>query len=314
MTAILRLDRPIAAAPGDRFVLRRSCGSVLGARVLDADPPRGISRRRATLPRIAALAATAAGTRAWTAARLDLHGIALDPPTLASDVAGAVDDAMLSALREARGERRRTEVLRAGAATLRRHVGRIGDAAVGGRADLATALVAARLDALIAGGHIEADADRVRLAGVAKAGPSAELVASMDRLVDRLAVIAPPPLLDAARELGCPPEGIRELERTNRIVRLDQDLAWAFETYRELVGRALAMAADQPLTPAAYRDATGTSRKYVMAILEDLDRRGLLRRTPNGHVPGPRAPRRPDDAEPNGQSSAVTPIGNPSHP
>ena len=41
---------------------------------------------------------------------------------------------------------------------------------------------------------------------------------------------------------------------------------------------------------AAFRDATGTSRKYVMAILEDLDRRAILRRTPDGHVPGPKAP------------------------
>ena len=49
------------------------------------------------------------------------------------------------------------------------------------------------------------------------------------------------------------------------------------------------LAADAPLTPAALRDATGTSRKYVMALLEELDRRGLLRRTPEGHVPGPRA-------------------------
>ena len=51
------------------------------------------------------------------------------------------------------------------------------------------------------------------------------------------------------------------------------------------------MAAREPLTPAAYRDATGTSRKYVMAILEDLDRRAILRRTADGHVPGPKAPR-----------------------
>ena len=51
------------------------------------------------------------------------------------------------------------------------------------------------------------------------------------------------------------------------------------------------MAATEPLTPAAFRDATGTSRKYVMAILADLDRRGVLRRTPAGHVPGPRARR-----------------------
>ena len=42
-----------------------------------------------------------------------------------------------------------------------------------------------------------------------------------------------------------------------------------------------------PLTPAAFRDETGTSRRYVLVILEDLDRRGLLRRTDAGHVLGP---------------------------
>jgi len=50
------------------------------------------------------------------------------------------------------------------------------------------------------------------------------------------------------------------------------------------------MASRAPVTPAALRDATGTSRRYVLAILEDLDRRGALRRTPAGHVPGPRTP------------------------
>ena len=47
------------------------------------------------------------------------------------------------------------------------------------------------------------------------------------------------------------------------------------------------MAAGAPLTPAAFRDETGTSRRYVMVILEDLDGRGLLRRTDAGHVLGP---------------------------
>jgi selenocysteine-specific elongation factor len=83
---------------------------------------------------------------------------------------------------------------------------------------------------------------------------------------------------------------VRELERQGRIVVLDADLAYAMSTYRELAARALALASRQPLTPAAFRDAIGTSRRYVMPILEDLDRRGILRRTPDGHVPGPRAP------------------------
>ena len=74
-----------------------------------------------------------------------------------------------------------------------------------------------------------------------------------------------------------------------RIIVIDSDLAYAASAYRLLERQALALAAEGPLTPAAFRDASGTSRKYVMAILEDLGRRGILRRTPDGHLPGPRA-------------------------
>jgi CRP-like cAMP-binding protein len=84
--------------------------------------------------------------------------------------------------------------------------------------------------------------------------------------------------------------GIRDLERSGRIVVLEPDLAYASSTYREITAQALTLAAAAPVTPAALRDATGTSRKYVMAILADLDRQGILRRTPDGHVRGPRAP------------------------
>jgi hypothetical protein len=112
----------------------------------------------------------------------------------------------------------------------------------------------------------------------------------MDRLELALAVATPPSLAGAAGAEGCPAAGIRELERSGRIVVLEPDLAYAMTAYRDLAARAVALASTAPLTPAALRDATGTSRKYVMAILADLDRRGILRRTPDGHVPGPRAP------------------------
>jgi selenocysteine-specific elongation factor len=110
----------------------------------------------------------------------------------------------------------------------------------------------------------------------------------MDRLEGLLAVAAPPALADAARTAGCPAQGVKALEAANRIVRVEDNLAWASTTYRELSRQALAMAAAAPLSPAAFRDATGTSRKYVLVILEDLDRRGLLRRTDAGHVLGPK--------------------------
>ena len=110
----------------------------------------------------------------------------------------------------------------------------------------------------------------------------------MERLEAALSVAAPPALSDAARAAGCPPDGVRALEAAGRIVRLEDDLAWSAATYRGLVKRALAMAASGPLSPAAFRDATGTSRRYVLVVLEDLDRRGLLRRTDAGHVLGPK--------------------------
>ncbi len=110
----------------------------------------------------------------------------------------------------------------------------------------------------------------------------------MDRLEAALSVAAPPPLAEAARAAGCPPEGLRALDAAGRIVRLEDDLAWSAATYRDLAGRAVSMAAAGPLSPAAFRDATGSSRRYVLTILGDLDRQELLRRTDAGHVLGPK--------------------------
>jgi hypothetical protein len=145
------------------------------------------------------------------------------------------------------------------------------------------------MEDLVRDGRLVRDGDRLRPPGTTIAAPDPALVAAMDRLEALLSVPAPPPLAEAARVAGCPPAGIRDLERAARIVVLEPDLAYAMSTYRDLTTTALRLAAEEPLTPAALRDATGTSRKYVMAILEDLDRRAVLRRTPAGHVPGPRA-------------------------
>ena len=300
-TAILRIERPVALAPGDRLALRRPspAETLGGGRVLDAQPARGVARRRATPERLRSIAVADPATSAWSDARLDLHGAApaLGPGPdaanrwhLAPDVAAAVDTALMAAL-EAPGELRSGDLLRLGAGELRRRVGPLAGLGRSAADAAAARMVGERIDALVAAGRLSREADRVRIPGRPPADePSPALVASMDRLVDALSSVAPPSLTTAARDAGCPPEGILRLERANRIVRLDDDLAWAFPTYRDLAGRAVAMASAAPLTPAAYRDATGTSRKYVMAILEDLDRRAILRRTPAGHVPGPRAP------------------------
>ena len=284
--AILRLDELIAAAPGDRFALRRpSPGSAAGGGVvLDPVPPRGVSRRRLTPERAAALAEPPIGSHG---ARLELHGVLADAssPTVAPDVAAALAERALVMV----------------AAHHAAEPDAPGVPLPGLRAELAIAVrrrvtlprqtadeIARRtLDALVTAGTLARDGDVVRDPARA-AGLSTGTLAAMERLVAAVNVPAPPPLADAAREAGCPPEGVRALEVAGRIVRPEDNLAWSAETYRELTRRALAMAAAAPLSPAAFRDATGTSRKYVLVILEDLDRRGLLRRSDAGHVLGPK--------------------------
>ena len=289
-SAILRLDRPVAVGPGDRFVVRRQSPveTLAGGRVLDPEPARGVARRRSTADRLRALAGAPPGSAAWRAARLELHGmLGGSPPTMAPDVAAAIDEALVAAVGRQPGIRA-AELVRGGLVELRRRAslpGRSADEAD----DIGRRSVSDRLDLLVAAGQLARQADRVVPPGAVATGPSPELSTAMDRLVTALSSASPPPLGLAASAAGCPPDGIRLLEAANRIVRLDDDLAWAFPTYRELATQAVALAATAPLTPAVLRDATGTSRKYVMAILEDLDRRAILRRTPAGHVPGPRA-------------------------
>ncbi|HEX5826567.1 MAG TPA: selenocysteine-specific translation elongation factor [Candidatus Limnocylindrales bacterium] len=301
--AILRLARPVATSPGDRFALRRpSPGATAGGgMVLDALPPRGISRRRLTADRAARLAAAAGGDDPATlaAARLDLHG-ALGAPgapgvgglpgpgsawRLAADVEASVRDDALALVRARHAAEPDSPglplpSLRTALALAARRRATL---------DRAAADVVARdvVDRAIAEGSLARDGDRVRDPARA-GGPTPAGLAAMDRLEQALATPAPPPLATAARDAGCPPDGVRALETAGRIVRLEDDLAWAATTYRDLVKRALAMAAAAPLTPAAFRDETGTSRRYVLVILEDLDRRGLLRRTDAGHVLGPK--------------------------
>ena len=137
-------------------------------------------------------------------------------------------------------------------------------------------------------GGLVRDGERVLLPGRAT-GPTAEVQAAMSRLETALAVPAPPSLSEAARTAGCPPDAVRALEASGRITRVEDDLAWATPTLHAFEELAVRLASPGPLAPAAFRDATGTSRRYALAILEDLDRRGILRRTADGHVPGPRA-------------------------
>jgi hypothetical protein len=219
------------------------------------------------------------------AARLDLHGAVASngSVSLAADVAHDLAAATLDMVA--------TET-DAGVpmATLRARLARDLRRRVTLDVEAATAAASDAIDGLVIAGRLEREGATVRLPGRRVARPSAEVEAAMNRLVAALAVPAPPPLAEAARAASCPPAGIDAVEQQGRIVVVADDLAWEAATWRRLTDMAIEMARRSPLTPAAYRDATGTSRKYVMALLEDFGRRGILRRAADGHVPGPRAP------------------------
>jgi selenocysteine-specific elongation factor len=285
VAAILRLATPLAVAPGDRFVLRRPSPveTLAGGRVLDPSPATGVSRRRTTPERLLALAVASARSDAWAAARLDLHGASTEPSRLAPDVETWLDERLDFAMAAAPDGTLSRSTLRTDTAReLRRRV-TLDPAA-------AANFVSGAIERLVATSRFEAQGDRLRDPARAQTGPSPEETAAMDRLEQLLDGAAPPPLAESARRAGCSPAGVRTLEAEGRILVIDDDLAYAASAYRQIERQALALASAGPLSPAALRDATGTSRKYVMAILEDLDRRAILRRTPAGHVPGPTAP------------------------
>jgi selenocysteine-specific elongation factor len=297
VTAILRLAAPVATFPGERAVLRRpSPGDLVAAvTVLDALAARGVSRRRATVERLAMLAVAIddADIDATADARLALHGAVTSDRglLLAPDVREALEAAALRAV----AGHHEAEPASAGlpAATLRSAVRAALRRLATVRREHTGAVdagIAGVLDDLVARHRLARDGDRFRDAAQAAGAPPA-LAAAMDRLEALLDVPAPPDLSDAARAAGCPPEGIRALEAAGRIVRVEADLAWGTAAFQRLATTALELARRGPLAPAALRDATGTSRRVVMPLLEDLNRRGILARTPAGHVPGPRAPR-----------------------
>ncbi|MFZ5853920.1 MAG: selenocysteine-specific translation elongation factor [Chloroflexota bacterium] len=327
----LVLARPVAASLGERFVLRWPSppGTAAGGRILDPAPALGVSRRRADPDRLRALGEAVSAAAGATddagddltgllAALTALHGILPPRQALAALAAFGADEAALGALGERGGvsvlggflvapdvlAALETDALEGVAG---HHAARplSGGLALGELRPIvvrslrrlvtvspadASAIAGALLDRLVDAGRLARDGDLVRDPS-RPPGLPAEVLAAMDRLEAALSVPAPPPLAEAVRAAGCPAEGVRALESAGRIVRLDADLAYASSTYAQLERLALRMAAAGPLAPAAFRDATGTSRKFSLAVLEELDRRALLRRTPDGHVLGPRAPR-----------------------
>ncbi|HEX5240046.1 MAG TPA: selenocysteine-specific translation elongation factor [Candidatus Limnocylindrales bacterium] len=300
--AVLRLSDGVAALALDRAVLRDPGSSrvIAGVTLLHPGAVRGPSRRRVSEDRLRAISA-ANGVTSFERALVDLHGALTgedrDAIRAAFDVVpdserglrlAADVEAELRSRAEAAGRERSNGVLavelRAELLAGLRHMVTIERRAM---ADAAVA-IDGLIDALVASGRIARREGRL-LDPARQSDAESALEAAMARLEAALDVDVPPGLADAAAAAGCGPDGIRALESAGRIIRVDDDLAWSRARYDGLRDRAVRMASISPLTPAAFRDAIGGNRRVVMPLLEDLGRKGFLRRTDAGHVPGPRA-------------------------
>ncbi len=92
--------------------------------------------------------------------------------------------------------------------------------------------------------------------------------------------LAPPDLKDIEKELGVSrarlAEVIRVMEREGSIVRVTPDLVFltvCIDRVKNDLFHHLSQSGD--ITPGAFRDLFGTTRKYAIPLLEYLDREGV---------------------------------------
>lgn len=310
----LVLRRPIIAAPGDRLVLRRpSPAETLGGGIVVGVAPDRLHRRRdaqvlALLERLAGgdprdrlieLAASRGPATIQTLAQLselELEHAARLAEDLVGDgrlkrLAGTTStaDAMLI---EPGAWRRLTE--RAQAVLDRYHNAYPLRGGVP-REELKSQL---RLEAKAFHASLEtwrAEGD-VREAGgnVARSRfqptPSPGEQAAIDRALQRLAAarFAPPSIKELQGELG--EEAFNYLAASGALVLVSPEVAFGAEAYQALVRGTLdVLAREGEATVARIRDEFDTSRRFILALLEHLDSRGVTIRSGDVRKPGPRA-------------------------
>ena len=288
----LYLERPIAAAAQDRFILRVPSPpmTLAGGRIVDIAPhkhARHDSAVRESLDR------RAAGDVLQEELRKYPRGVTVDALLKATMAA----DAKLDGLRAHRigdwlfaeeswkaiGDRARGEV----EAFHRAHPLRPGMAReeLRSRLGLPTSSFAAVLQGFLEEGRLEVRDGAVaapghRVAIEAADGPAARLLEILGRQP-----FAPPSLPEAMQTSGAGPEVVRALAQRGALVRVSDDIAFTQDAYAKAVAMVKDLIATAgSVTVAQLRDRMDTSRRPVLALLEHLDAERVTRRVGDGRV------------------------------
>jgi selenocysteine-specific elongation factor len=95
----------------------------------------------------------------------------------------------------------------------------------------------------------------------------------------------PPPLPDLIRRYRLTPALLQYLVVDGRVVRVNDDTAFARSAYDDAVRRLrLHLTEHRTLTVAAARDVLGSSRRYVLPLLEWLDAQKITRRVGDDRI------------------------------
>ena len=291
-----RLDAPIAARRGDRYVIRRlsppaTIGGGRVARAMARHAPRGQAAVLETLARAAAGDPPALVRDAMSDGLLTLDELArrteLDRQTADQTVADLTVTGEARTLRTYVGSVQVVEELTAALlAALRRHHQRDPGAAGLSISDLArimetpTAAVAELAAAAAEAGTVRLDGPRVALAS-----HKVELNEAEERTAQRLLTrldqggSAPPSLTEALTLSGGTRRLATVLAQDGRLVLLAPNIALSRRTYDRWLGTVRALfEAGSTVTVRDVRDALKTSRKYALALLEYLDSQAITRR------------------------------------
>ena len=293
--ARFRLEAPVVAVPGDRFVIR-SYSPILtigGGSLLDVSPPRFKRRAPALLAHLAVLEH---GTEPEVVEEHVRHagasGVRLDvltgrvpfgPQRLRALVTGLVEAGAIRAvdrewfLHGESHERLRAEVLGTLEDFHRRNPLKAGMSReeLRGRAGGAEERVFAQLvGALETDGLVKPERDKVRLASHA-----VRLTPDQQRLVDRIEAAfrdagpAPPTPEDEESEL------FQLLVTDRRLIRVKESLYFHAEALKAIEEKLVALLREKrEIAPADVKDLLGISRKYAIPLLEYFDGQRVTQR------------------------------------
>ena len=295
---------PVVALDGDRFILRIAspAETVAGGIILDVVPRRHRRRDATVLANLSARqdadAATAVGlelakhptglTQRELAARLALPMDQLAGALSSLADQEAVHHAGNQWLNRANWEaivERITAALRAyhRAQPLRRGMPR---EELRSRSAIPAAIFGGALAGLVDAGKLAEHGGEVALTSH-RQGLTREQEAAADAFLAELELqpFNPPALSDLMRRHQVTPTLLQYLIAERRAVRVNDDTVFARSAYDEAVGRLRRHLSDhQTLTVAAARDVLGSSRRYVLPLLEWLDAQKITRRVGDDRI------------------------------